>query len=335
MTEAPSTSEIAKSSPWDVFIHLLAVIALYSIVYAALTLLFQFINLAIPDPLDNILFRDDMIRYAVAVMVVFYPTYLLTWRAIEIDLGKNPGKSKLWARTGPIYLTLFLAGLMILVDLICLIYYFLGGDLTLRFVLKVASILAVAAPVILFYRDALRRGPAAMSVRTRGLTYVASAAVCALVIAGFVLAGTPRQARWARFDTEKINNLSQIQEKIVDYWQSKGVLPGTLDQLSDSISGYRAPQDPQSRAQYGYRVTGPLSFELCADFNLKADESKRNLPPWLISQSEGTYWNWSHPSGHVCFSRTIDPSRYPRRAGPTSSTAPSAAPTVRTSQPPK
>src|SRR5260221_4342343 len=41
-----------KGSPWDVFMHLLAVIALYVSIVCALTLLFQYVNLSLPDPAD-------------------------------------------------------------------------------------------------------------------------------------------------------------------------------------------------------------------------------------------------------------------------------------------
>ncbi|MGH7779168.1 MAG: DUF5671 domain-containing protein [Candidatus Binataceae bacterium] len=142
MTESVTAAEAAKSSPWDVLIHLLVVIALYSSVYAVLTLLFQFINVAIPEPLDDLLTRDDRIRYALAVLIVSFPTYWSAWRAVEIDLGRNPGKSRLWVRTCPIYLTMFLAGVILLSDAIYLIHYFLGGDLTVRFVLKIAAAMA-------------------------------------------------------------------------------------------------------------------------------------------------------------------------------------------------
>jgi hypothetical protein len=45
--------EVAKSSPWDLFINLLTVIALYVSVYAATTLLLEFVELGLPDPQDQ------------------------------------------------------------------------------------------------------------------------------------------------------------------------------------------------------------------------------------------------------------------------------------------
>ena len=42
-----------KTSPRDFFLHLLAIITLYLSAVALATLLFQYINLAFPDQLEN------------------------------------------------------------------------------------------------------------------------------------------------------------------------------------------------------------------------------------------------------------------------------------------
>jgi uncharacterized protein DUF5671 len=321
MGDEALSQELTKGSPWDVFIHLLAVVTLYCSAYATLTLLFQYINLALPDPLDDRVAVSDYVRYAVALLIVSFPAYCWAWHAIEVDLAANPGKRRLWVRTCPIYLTLFLAGLLILGDLVCLIYYFLGGDLASRFALKIAAILLVAGAVFSFYRNALRRAPGDFPAATRYFAYGVATLLTALAATGFVIVGAPSGARAMRFDSEKAQDLANLQSQIVSYWQRKGTLPASLDLLSDSISGYTPPTDPQSKAPYGYRVTGTASFELCADFNAKADEKVRSPEAWMIPERPGRYaaTNWNHPSGHMCFARTIDEVRYPRgkpTAGP-------------------
>ncbi len=119
--------EMVKGSPWDVFIHLLAVIALYAGISGVLIALFQYVNLAFPDPMDVQIDVRDWIREGVALVVIFFPAYVWAWRSIEIDLAANPGKGRMWLRTCPIYLTLFLAGLFALGDLACLVYHFMSG----------------------------------------------------------------------------------------------------------------------------------------------------------------------------------------------------------------
>ena len=56
--------DVAKKFALGRVIHLLAVIALYVSVYGALSLLFQFTNLALPDPLDRQIDVRDYIPMA-------------------------------------------------------------------------------------------------------------------------------------------------------------------------------------------------------------------------------------------------------------------------------
>ena len=46
--------------------------------------------------------------------------------------------------------------------------------------------------------------------------------------AGFFIVGTPAEARLARFDAQKVNDLQNIQSQVVYYWQAKQKLPARL-----------------------------------------------------------------------------------------------------------
>jgi hypothetical protein len=173
-----------RSSPWDVFIHLLAVIAVCASVYGAASLLFTFVNTAFPDPLDSPLSINDDLRFEIAILFISFPVYCWAWRSIQTDLMLNPAKRTRWIRTCPIYLTIFLAGLLLLGDAIGLLYHFLGGDLTARFVLKVAVLALVSGTVLLFYRDAIRSEPGGDSRLRRALVYGSCAALAVLLVVG-------------------------------------------------------------------------------------------------------------------------------------------------------
>jgi hypothetical protein len=93
----------------------------------------------------------------------------------------------------------------------------------------------------------------------------------------------------------------------------KEALPETLDDLIDSISGFKAPLDPQTGADYKFEKTGKLSFELCANFNLVREYGENglnsNIPKPMVSVAYGPE-NWSHEAGDFCFEREIDPELY-------------------------
>src|ERR1017187_10363319 len=136
------------------------------------------------------------------------------------------------------YLTLFLAGLVALGDSACLFYYLMSGDLTSRLLLKVAAVLVVAGGVLVFYVNALRRAPGPLPVAMRVFAYTTAAFAGALVIAGLVTAGSPSRAHLARLDQQRLRDLVSVQQKIVNYWEAKGELPASLDQLRDDVEGY-------------------------------------------------------------------------------------------------
>ena len=86
-----------------------------------------------------------------------------------------------------------------------------------------------------------------------------------------------------------------------------------LGDLEDSISGFIPPQDPESFETYEYIVLEPLSFELCAVFNIESTRigALSVEEPIRYSYPKGLYQqSWVHDKGRVCFERTIDPELY-------------------------
>lgn len=90
------------------------------------------------------------IRWSIASLIVFFPVFLglnsRAGRAIRSDAGQR----RSLVRKGVGYVTLFLAAIAILGDLIYVIYALLNGELTLRFMAK-AALVATVAGVIFFY----------------------------------------------------------------------------------------------------------------------------------------------------------------------------------------
>ncbi|MBU2472816.1 hypothetical protein KKE74_02170 [Patescibacteria group bacterium] len=133
------------------------------------------------------------------------------------------------------------------------------------------------------------------------------------MITGFFVIGSPKTERLRRFDQERTSDLESIQWQIIENWRRKEVLPENLNNLKDEISGYQAPNDPQTNEPYEYIIKGENSFELCATFNLASDEldkETRSRVP-IPGNTKNPSWNWKHPAGRKCFERTIDKELYP------------------------
>ncbi|MBI5046050.1 MAG: hypothetical protein HZC14_03595 [Candidatus Niyogibacteria bacterium] len=313
-----------KTTAKDFFLNLLAVAALYFSAGFLVNLLFAYIDLAIVDPLQgSAMYRLGSVRWGVAALVVIFPVFVWASWFLNKIFVKNPESRKYKVRIWLLYLTLFIAGGVIVGDLVAVIYNFLEGDLTARFLWKVASILAVSGLIFSYYLIEVRAEGAVSAEEggnkiQRWLARISMIAIAIAIIAGFFVAGSPFEQRLRRFDDRRVSDLQSIQWQVVNFWQSKERLPDNLDELSDKISGFTAPRDSENNSAYEYRKASDLSFELCATFNREGnDESGSNVPMPAKAQFSGEMQgNWSHASGRACFERTIDPDLYPPFAKP-------------------
>jgi len=296
-----------KTAPKDFFVHVAAMIALCVAVGALINLVLSLMDYILPDTLAGY-FSAGSIAWPVSMLVVLVPLlYILEW-ILKKDITRIPEKIDLWVRRWRIYLTLFLTGATIVGDLIAIINTYLNGEITVRFIYKALAIFVIAGVVFAYYILDRAVSTSKVMMWRKVFSAVGLIAVVASIIIGFVIVGSPAKQRALRFDDQRVNDLMGIQSQIVSYWQSKAALPVTLADLNDSISGYIAPNDPDTQGPYEYSVlatsTAPLSFELCATFN-------------MASQAQNLSETWNHDIGRTCFTRNIDKVRYPVNVVPT------------------
>ena len=143
----------------EAFIYLLLFSTLYVSAYSLGSLLFQFINRAFPDPVtpaSAVQYSREAMRWSVSSLIVAFPVFLymsrLTSRTIRLDPTQRGSK----LRRDLTYLTLFVAALTLIGDFIALVYSFLGGELTVRFVLKALTIGVIAGASFGYYLWDLR-----------------------------------------------------------------------------------------------------------------------------------------------------------------------------------
>src|SRR3989344_5719035 len=227
-----------STGPREVFLHLLLIITLYLSVVSFIALLWQYINLLVPDVLNlSYAAAYQCIRWSSSALLVSFPVFLwLSWQ-LQRDFARTPSKREMRVRRWLLNLTLFLAALTIIGDLITVIYNFYGGDLTTRFFLKTLVILAVAAGVFGYYLWDLRRGSQPSTV-ARSAAIDSSVLVGIALVAGFFIGGSPAHLRQLRFDEQRLQDLQVIQSQIIYHWQQTSQLPSALDQLNDSITGF-------------------------------------------------------------------------------------------------
>ncbi|MES2014844.1 MAG: DUF5671 domain-containing protein [Patescibacteria group bacterium] len=306
----------AKVTAKDFFLWLGAMVALYVSATSLILLIHQFINVYFPNALDYGASYSGAMRFAIASLVVFFPVYVWLTRMLHEDIRKNLEKKELWVRKWLIFLTLFVAGITMAIDLVMLVNTFLNGDLTTRFALKAVTILVVIGGGFWYYLAELRGTWDVKKKESIGIAAFVSLIVIATICGAFFITGSPQTERLLRFDEQKVSNLQSIQWQVVSYWQQKQKLPTTISDLEDPLTGFVAAKDPQTNTPYTYEATGALSFKLCADFNVPSRDVLSSGKTRAITVSQPTGYdlaneNWKHQDGQVCFDRTVDPERFP------------------------
>ncbi len=308
-----------RNLPRDVFLHLLAMVTLYWSAVSFITLCWQYVNYFFPDILNyNYGYTGfaGPIRFAVSSLIIVFPVFILVSWFLNKIYAKESQVRESKIRKWLIYLTLFIASLVIIGDLIFVINTFLGGEIKARFILKALSVLVVAVIIFGYYLDDVRRP--APSKLAKYFAWISGIIILAAVVGAFFIVGSPMNARLMQFDNQRVSDLQNIQYQVVNFWQRKGQLPQNLSDLNDSISGYSVPNDPQTSKPYEYNIkdSATLSFELCATFNLNGSINNAKTAPAPVSMYPNDYsQNWNHSAGRACFERKIDQQLYPPLKG--------------------
>ena len=308
-----------RASAKDFFLHLGAIVALYTVTVSFLNLIFKVINKAFPEVAQNIYAwgGGSEISMPVATLIVFFPLFIILSYFVYKIYEQNPAKKEINIRKWLIYITLFVAGLLLAGDLVTVLYKFLDGqDLTAAFLLKALSVLLVAGCVFGFYIQDIRDR---VSSKARKMWAVIVGIIIAIsIILGFSVLGSPQTQRLIRYDNQKVSDLNEIQWQVISYWQMNGTIPVSLSDIKSSQQYVIIPTDPQSKTTYEYRKMDAMTFELCSEFN-KENMANQNQYGYEVAPVGVGFGkmdviqnnNWNHKAGRQCFSRVIDPIAYP------------------------
>ncbi len=333
-----NTSMESKTKAIDVFLYLGIFISLVVSVTNIISILFTAIERKFTDVLEAGMYVDvygsDM-RMAVASLIVIFPIYLLLSMYVSRDIKKFLYKRDLLIRKLFVYTTLFVTVCTLLGSLVTTIYYYLGGELTVRFGLKALTVFVIAGAVFGYYLYALRRDYTKSNVVPNVIAAIASLLVLLSLVWSISIIGTPASMRLNRIDDARLSDVSRLQQEIFNHFQTTDKLPSTLAELNDAFQGYAVPTDPVTGESYTYKViqqpvvrknlqlntkelVTPAVFELCATFATKRSYDTRGTP--VLSEkmysAANYYWTgdttpfWNHEAGYACFRREITSDMY-------------------------
>ncbi len=327
-----------KTKALDVFVYLGIFISLIVSVTNIIQILFTAIERKFTDVLEAGRYVDmygsDM-RLAIASLVVMFPIYLALSMYVSRDIKKFLYKRDIFIRRVFIYTTLFVTACTLLGSLVATIYYYLGGELTVRFGLKALVVFVIAGAVCSYYLYALRRDYSKETNLPNAIAGLSAIFVIASLVWSISIIGTPGEMRMKRIDDARLSDVSRIQQEIFNHFQTTDKLPATLSELDDAFQGYVVPKDPVTGEAYTYRMlqqpvvrnnvqlnrkelVTPAIFELCATFETERKYDDRGTPiltdkmysvsNYYYSGDTSAFWN--HGVGETCFKRVISSDMY-------------------------
>lgn len=296
-----------NSSAKDFFLYLFATFLVYFLAINLISLLWQYVNYFFPAPYE---YGYDggtsgAMIFAVSSLLVLFPIYAIIMRFLGRDIDRHPEKKDFTPRRWLIYVTLFIAAVTMVVDLVVLVNAFLSGDFAARFIFKALSVLLVSALLFWYYIFNLRREPG-KAVRARKTLFAGSLVLLIVLIVGaFFIAGGPQSNRKKNYDRQRVADLSQLQWRIVNYWQDHETLPESLEVFNDPILQSSVPLDPETSQPYVYEKADNLNFRLCANFSTSRSDQDIVRTKNFGGFEDISYWQ--HSVGEHCFDRKIDP----------------------------
>ena len=159
--KAPSPNIARGESAKDAFLHLLAFGTLGTWVGAIASLVFTLLDKYFPDFVSDGIYetfssQSYNISTQLACIIVALPVYLFATRIITRDITQNPERSESGVRRWLTYIALLITAGTLIGDLITFFGYFLRGELTVRFVIKVVTVLILAGGVFWYYLTTLK-----------------------------------------------------------------------------------------------------------------------------------------------------------------------------------
>lgn len=245
------------------------------------------------------------IPMGIAIVVVFFPTYLILNRSIN-KLRRTDTKGSSFLVTSKwTYRLLVLAGGVMLGDLSYVIMAALWAPLHLGFLLQAGAVFLVVGVAFYYYLLDVRGFWVQNKIKSTQFAIVITIIIVATLGYGMANIEMPESLRQQELDRNQVSDLQDIQWRIIEYHAVNQKLPESLDALGQLGEFIR--KAPEGRPAYLYNLT-EKGFKLCATF---AQDSKGPIIDdeiYLSSDKSPIIkpGNWSHSAGEFCFERVMN-----------------------------
>ena len=287
------------------FFYILSLAALIFTSLSTGMVIFQIINKYIPDPIGRFGegFSSDLLRFAIAALIVAAPLFFLTSRQIYKNLFKGVLAKDAGVRKSLTYLILLVSSFIIMGWFIGLINNYLGGELTIKFILKAIASVVISAIAFTFYLYDIRRDKVVGQKDNVIKMYFYGSLI--IIIAAFasalLIVESPKQARDRKLDNAILEDFSTISNGLNNYYSDNQKLPATLEELKFEVLFMTEDnlRDPDTSQAYEYIVMGDKKYQLCAVFRTSnVDYQDVNIQFYRET--------WPHKAGKQCIEKSIE-----------------------------
>ena len=281
------------------FYYLLALIALLFTAIGIGQIVFQIINICIPETTFSYyaIASQAILRFGISSIIVTSPIFYFLTRRINKDLEKKVLDKDSGIRKWLTYVIIFISSCIAIGFFISILHSFLSGEITTQFIFKALTAIILSAIAFSYYFYDIKRVKLVRDrkIKIFGILFVLI--ILGSLVAGLYFVDSPIIARQIKEDSERVNNLNTIHYSIEDYYYENKILINSLDNLENRVL-IEETKDPVTNEVYEYNKISKKSYEICATFNFSNKEESRKGSYYIDPQ-------WLHEEGHQCFEKKI------------------------------
>lgn len=257
---------IRSTAARDAFFYTLLFVVFGMVFGSTLNLLLGLVNIWFPEPSESLAYgRLSGLRWSMAALIIFVPVFWALDRIDRREASANPALKHVMVRRWLSALAMFVATITVLGDGLYLIYSWLDGQITFRFLTKSAMVALISAVAFAYFGET--RKILKISTRIPACWILIGLAILSLVMS-FWQVGGPVQGQMEQRDRWRISDLRTLANDVAQCSEiDAAALPGTFDPMT-------CARNPARLTGYGseitYKRTTVTAFSLCIEVEYPA-----------------------------------------------------------------
>ncbi|MDD4527558.1 MAG: DUF5671 domain-containing protein [Candidatus Margulisbacteria bacterium] len=288
-------------NPKYAFYYILSLVALIFVAISSALIVFQIIDKSVFDALAyyGSYSNQSALRFGISALLISAPIFFLCVNSINKGLKKGEIDKDSPLRNWLTYFILAVSAVVILGSLVGIINAFLSGEMTLKSILQLLTVILIAAIVFSYYLYDIRRDKILKKDKIMKIFFFSSVLLVIIIfISSWFFVESPKVARERKIDEKVMSNIHSLESYINSYYEKEEKLPEDLSELNsvaEIINFNQFLVNPVSGEKIEYKKIGEKEFELCANFRTDSYESQRNeVYPVYVGDGSKVYvkgWN--------------------------------------------